>query len=57
MADLKGHGCTRSLKFFKVLNYQNSGLGIKPSDFIFNMHGPAKTDIITSSLPVKTQPR
>ena len=35
MTDLKGHGCARSLKFFKVLNYQNSGLGIKTKWFHF----------------------
>ena len=29
MTDLKGHGCAHSLKLFKVVNYQNSGLGIK----------------------------
>ena len=29
MTDLKGHGCAHSLKLFKVVNYQNSGLSIK----------------------------
>ena len=29
MADLKGHNCACSLIFFKIVNYQNSGLGMK----------------------------
>ena len=45
-------------KIFQSIKLSKLRVGHKKlSDFIFNMHGPAKTDIITSSLPVKTQPR
>ena len=55
MTDLKGHGCARSVKFFKSCKLSKLRAGhknqVKPSEFIFNMHGNARTDIITSSMP------